>query len=331
MPYFFARLIVLVAGCTLLLLGCADRSRYAHVDGPAKPAVVQVEPWDDQPNNGLMLRSDSYVIYTTIDPEDDLVHALPQVMEGALDQYRKLAPTAPATERPLQCYVFGRRSEWEAFTRRQTGAVANVYLRITRGGYAVGDRFVAYDLGDDATVAVAAHEGWHQFSARHFKSRLPPFLEEGLACTFENLDWYGLLPRWNTRYNQKRVMGLRRALERRQWFDLEELIELHAGQIVNRPSERIEAFYAQSWAFARFLLEGDGSAYRPAFDRLIHDAVDGKIQSAAGRVDTSDWSPSMSRPILEFYLGMPLDQIDRRYREFARWVAFKEFASHWEE
>ena len=56
---------------------------------------------------------------------------------------------------------------------------------------------MAYFIGDLGTYSVAAHEGLHQFLARHFKSRPPPFLEEGMACMFEDVKWDGDLPRWD--------------------------------------------------------------------------------------------------------------------------------------
>ena len=40
---------------------------------------------------------------------------------------------------------------------------------------------VLYNIGTRDTFAIAAHEGWHQFSGRHFKYRLPSWLDEGVA------------------------------------------------------------------------------------------------------------------------------------------------------
>ena len=97
-------------------------------------------------------------------------------MEGSrLGEYQKIAPGVPITDKPMECYLFGSRGEWIAFTRQHTGVEANIYLQINRGGYTIRDWYVAYYIGSSATCSVAAHEGWHQFVSRHFKGRLPPF------------------------------------------------------------------------------------------------------------------------------------------------------------
>ena len=70
-------------------------------------------------------------------------------------------------------------------TARHTGMDAAIYLQITRGGYTIGDWFVSYYVGENATYSVASHEGWHQYVARNFRGRLPPFLEEGTASSDE--------------------------------------------------------------------------------------------------------------------------------------------------
>jgi hypothetical protein len=312
-----------IALATLTAVGCAASPtpprRSAATDGPASVAPVTVADWKlgDQP--ARRVSTPHYVLYTTLDRNDPLNDALPQVLEGAYAQYRRLAPTAVTTDKPLVCYVFANRSQWSEFTRRHTGSVAAVYLQITRGGYTVGDQFVAYDFGERQTQAVTAHEGWHQFAARHFKTRLPPFLEEGTACLFEDIDWDGRLPRWDLSANGTRIEGLRKAVEQRTLFPLGELVRMHAGEVVHRPGDRIEAFYAQNWAFARFLWDAEDAKYRPALLAMTADAVAGTLRTAAGTISpTAPWDPQTCKPILEHYLGMPLDEIDRRFTAYVR-------------
>jgi len=71
--------------------------------------------------------------------------------------------------------------QWGEVYRKHKGEDATVYLQINRGGYTVGDWFVAYFLG-----------GYRQYPSRPPRDfistgaapseRIPPFLEEGLAC-----------------------------------------------------------------------------------------------------------------------------------------------------
>jgi hypothetical protein len=259
------------------------------------------------------------VIHTTID-DPEVVDALGQVMEGAFAQYRRLAPDAPATDRPMDCYVFQYRNEWAAYTERHTGADAPIYLQINRGGYTLDDRYVAFFIGDIQTYSVAAHEGWHQYVARHFRHRPPPFLEEGLACLFEQVKWERNLPRWDLTSNANRLRGLRNAVESKTLVPLRQLVSMHAGQVVNQTSFQVEAFYAQNWAFARFLWDAEDGRYRPALRRMLADAAAGMLyRDGITRLPGStEWDPTSAAPLLERYLEMPLPDIDRAYRTYIR-------------
>jgi hypothetical protein len=325
--------------------GCSTPSTSRTWSGPSTPVPVSTQPWTPpvpSATPGVAVRTSRYLIYTTIEDER-LRAATAQVMEGAYEQYRTLAPGVAPSDRPLECYVFGQRPQWAAFTESRTGTDAAIYLQITRGGYTVGDWFVAYDIGGGATYSVAAHEGWHQYVARHFKGRLPPFLEEGIACLFEtvrmdgNPHVGGQLPRWNWAVNRTRSAGLREAVERGNLWPLGQLITLHAGEVVNLPRERIDAFYAQNWAFARFLWDADGGHYRPMFRRLLEETAAGTLHDPTGtlRAATRNWNPAAARPILEHYLGQDLSEIERAYETYIgqivaaeaardRWAAVRE-------
>jgi hypothetical protein len=223
----------------------------------------------------------------------------------------------------MECYIFETRAEWAAFTTAHTGEDSGIYLRVHRGGYTVGDWFVAYWIGDTGTFSVAAHEGWHQYVARHLKGRLPPFLEEGLACLFEQVQWEGDLPRWDLSSNESRLSSLRSAIAGNHLYPLAQLVRMHAGQVVGKPGAKIEAFYGESWAFARFLYDGNGGRNRQALRRMLADAARGSLfndssrQLAAGPL----WDPSTAKPMLEHYLGMNLPQIERAFTEYLSEIA----------
>lgn len=253
-------------------------------------------------------------------------------METALSQYRLLTPGLEFRGEPMPCYVFGSRGEWMDFTRRTTGGDAQLYLAITRGGYTTGDKYVAYLVGEKETISVACHEGWHQFCARHFSGRLPPFLEEGFACTFETVRFEDGKPQINTTINGLRAQQLRKSSENGALWPLRELCQLHAGMVVNRPGPRIEAFYAQSWAFARFLQEGAGGKYRPALQRLIGDLERGSVQDSTGSHTSArgPWLPGAAPILLERYLGASLEDVDAEFRVFVKQVAYDEFARHFQ-
>ena len=281
--------------------------------------MLRLEDCTVQGEVGCKVVSPHYVIYSTISDRQILVR-FGQLMEGAIDAYGSLAADVPASDRPMECYLFETRSQWVAFTREHTGEDAAIYLRVNRGGYTVGDWFVAYWIGDSATFSVAAHEGWHQYVARHLKGRLPPFLEEGMACLFEEVRWEHDLPRWDLSKNGPRLESLRAAVNGDCMYPLAQLVRMHAGQVVGKTSSRIEAFYAQSWAFARFLHDGDGGRYRPALRRMFADAARGALYDDTFQQMTRGplWDPSTARPMLEHYLGTSLPSIEQGYASYVR-------------
>jgi hypothetical protein len=231
----------------------------------------------------------------------------------------------------MNCYIFGFRDQWNDFTREQTGKDSITYLQIRRGGYAIGDRYVAYNIGARPTASVAAHEGWHQFVARNFRGRLPPFLEEGLATTFEGIDFRDDLPRWNCSVNPLRAQSLRHAMESKHLWPLDQLIRMHAGNVVNGTGDQIEAFYAQCWAFARFMREADNGRYLPNLQKWLAETADGSVfdpshsHSRAGL----PWNPGAVRPMLEHYMGMNLAQIDEAYQAYMHKAAYDEYPAQW--
>ena len=288
--------------------GCASHRAFAG-SGPTRRAPVSVEPWSDRAAPASVLSSRRYTVYTTL-PAGAARDALPQVLEGAYAQYQALAPAAPLDDRPMHCFVFAHRAEWEEFTNRRTGGDATMYRQIPRGGYTIDDWFAAWSDSDRALFNTAAHEGWHQYVARHFAGRLPPFLDEGIACLFEEVRLVRGQPRWDTSLNPIRSETLARASRDGDLWSLDELVTLDAGEVMDTSRPRINAFYAQSWAFARFLNEAEAGRYRPMLQKLLADA-------AAGRTPRR-WAPGEARAALERYLQQDFAATERSYDAFVR-------------
>lgn len=320
-------LLPLVAGCAATGQSSGSLGRW---EGPAEPARVTTAPWTWVEQPARVLRTANYSIYTTID-DPEVLDYLSQIMQGALAMYQQIAPDVKPGPRSMDCYIFHWRSEWEQYTMRFGGPDAKVFLQIRNGGYTLGDRYVAYYYGRLNTYSVAAHEGWHQFAGRNFKGRLPPFLEEGIACMFETIQWDDKLPRWNLSVNRDRVQQLRKAIERNSLIPLDKVCGMHAGDVVGEGAEKIDAFYAQAWAFARFLYESDNGRFRPALRKWIAETADGTVYDPTGahRRAMAPWRPAAVRPMIEHYLGMNMPEVSRLYDAWLKRVAYEEFNSHW--
>jgi len=321
--------------CALLILlgGCEGvrSTQLGHWEGPQLLSNSSVETWKYGTLPARRVRSDHYLIYTTL-KDTELSSLLTQVMEGALAQYVKVAPGTLHSASPMECYIFETRGEWEAFTRAHTGSDSVIYLQIRRGGYSIRDKFVAYNIGRYATASVAAHEGWHQYVARHFIGRLPPFLEEGLACMFEGIGWKDEhLPMWNLSINRVRVQALRRAVEGNKLWPLEQLVSMHAGEVVEQSGEKVDAFYAQAWCFARFLYESENGRFRPCLQKWLAETADGTVfdPTHSHNLATRPWNRKAVRPMIEHYLGMDFAEVDKLYQAYLRKVAYDEYMAQW--
>ncbi len=325
-----ARLIRFVPIGVVLLLaaaGCGhDKTAPGHPHVTTPLAPVCVEPWTYDTKTARRVVTPHYVIYTTIEDREFLTR-VGHVMEGAFAEYRQLTGDLPAGGEPMVCYLFLTRDQWAQFTRHSTGPDAAIYLHINRGGYTVGDWYVAYFIGDVGTFSVAAHEGFHQYAARHFRNRIPPFLEEGIACMFEDIRWDGTAPWWDMQVNSGRFSSLRTAIDQKRLFTLKQLSMIHAGQVVNGPPGRIAAFYGQSWAFTRFLCDGEGGRYRRGLQRMMADAAAGRLFAASpadSRPAGAAWDPRSAPAQLEHYFGDDITTLDHRFQAYVSHLVNRE-------
>lgn len=306
------------------LAGCSTRSQGTWA-GPAFPAQTRLDPLNQQQPRTRCITTVHYRIYTDI-ADLETLDRLAQLMEGAYTQYCTICPVlshSTPNPQPMPCYLFARRAQWAEFTSRHTGPDAAIYLQIDRGAYTINDHFVAFWLGDRGTYAVASHEGFHQFVAHHFAGRIAPALEEGFACLFESVAWEESLPRWNLEFGGKRADDLARALSDRKMWPLPELLRLHAGDVISQPRPRIDAFYAQNWAFARFLWYSQDQKYRPAVQRYLADTAAGQAwrppnTAAYSKLKPRDWNPDLAVLQLEHYLGQSLRDLEPAYLDYCQ-------------
>src|SRR4051812_14665291 len=73
------------------MVGCQSSPARTAWDGPQTAQPVRSEPWQYRETAGKTVITPHYQIHTTI-ADDDTLERLAQVMEGALQQYQRLAP-----------------------------------------------------------------------------------------------------------------------------------------------------------------------------------------------------------------------------------------------
>src|SRR6185312_9155266 len=146
--YFIA---ILLGALFFVPAGCAQHPKSSIVSiAPPAPGTIGFQPGTVDGAPGVVVELPHYRICSTM-ADRTILTQIGQVMEGALGAYQSLSPNVPLRGGPMECYIFQSRSEWAAFTKAHTGEDATVYLRVNRGGYTVGDWFVAYWIGTPAT------------------------------------------------------------------------------------------------------------------------------------------------------------------------------------
>jgi hypothetical protein len=242
------------------------------------------------------------------------------------------------------------RGQWLELTRRLLGEQAGPFLMIQRGGYAWGGKAVLFDIGTQDTFAIAAHEGWHQYTQRAFKQPLPAWLEEGLATYMEGHKWLpGGEPEFRPWANPERFDELRRAAAAGRLMSLEQLLEVaptgflsaaRAGRGGGETSPDAAVYYAQVWALTLFLFEhsrprgGDAGAVDAGpgqLSRLLADAVsgDGRMDRAVsallgpesqGQGRASSLALRRGPAVFLTYCSRDMERSSREYAEFVEQV-----------
>ncbi|HNQ24613.1 MAG TPA: DUF1570 domain-containing protein [Phycisphaerae bacterium] len=301
----------------LLVGGCAG----GKIDLFTPKVSAQVEEWDFLGQRGRRIVTDHFEVYSTI-PDKELEEALPTFLETAYRQYVATVPPGPAAEQRLQTYIFGSRRDWMGYTRMQSPHRAPVYSKIRQGGYTEGSTSVLFYTTRSATLATLAHEGWHQYAGSRFPNRLPPWLEEGLACYHESFYYEGSRPQFTPRHNTLRINSLREAVQRGNLFPLRQIINTDAGQVIlDHQARDTQVYYAQTWALVTFLRHG---RYAGAFSELLRDFAAGALPAAAGAARLTGPDPvgtSYGEAVFYAYFGTDLDRIEREYQDHLARVA----------
>jgi hypothetical protein len=273
------------------VLGCSTVSTPEPAEAPkqAAPAAVSVETrraepiiesWNFGEKVGECIDVGTHRIHSTL--RDPVIRDRMQVfLPTALEHYRSAIMPLPAPDGPIDMFLFGTRSDWLAYTRERLPEEAGMYERLGRGGYTIEGDAVLYDIGRWDTFTIAAHEGWHAYTQRVFRHPLPVWLEEGIACYMEGVrgNPNGAPPTFLPWRNFERFGELRDVVARERFVPLADLVEGTPQDYLRDGRNTLLGYYAQTWALVHFLVEGEGGRYRPGLERLLSDAVEGRIAS----------------------------------------------------
>jgi hypothetical protein len=327
-----------MAGCSrsngpdVLLSDGADSQPVAvmvlnRLQGENLPALLSVEPWNNESAPGLKLTTDHYEVFTTVQ-QPLILRMVPGFVESAYRGYNDQLAQPIETSKKFTIYLFADREQWEDFTYRFAGEQAPLFCRIQTGAYYHNGACVVYDIGPRRTLAALGHEGWHQFNSRHFKYRLPSWLDEGVAMLFETSVYEQGFFRFDPATNVQRLGALKQTLANAKQISLHDLIATSPGEVLaTDQTEAVMAFYSQSYALIRFLREAGYGKRLDAYHRLLQDGLMGywplDESNSATAEDrnlprTIPWNRTVGLQLFEHYVGRDREQLDREYIAFCR-------------
>jgi hypothetical protein len=313
-----------------------DSSKARRIDTPAGmieylhrqnlPALESVEVWQNEYGPGLKLTTAHYEILTTL-LEPLMLSQVPGFMESAYRGYNNQLPEPIETTTKFTVYIFAERKQWEDFTRTFAGPQAPLYCKIKSGAYYLNGACVAYNIGRELTFSVLGHEGWHQFNKKHFKFRLPSWIDEGIAMLFETSRYEQGLFYFEPVQNMNRLGSLKMTLMKNKMIPLKELIAMNPGEALVTGDETVMAFYSQSYAMVRFLREEGYGKRLSNYHRLLEDGLEGKwpLEKEGRRIAedrniplTVWWNRAIGVKLFEYYISDDFDQIEKEYLMFCR-------------
>lgn len=252
-----------------------------------RPGSPTRDAWGFHGHPGWLIATPNYRIHTTIEHER-VLDRLPRFLEAALDRYVSALADLPRPSAPLDVFVFHDRRQWGVKTREMIPEQAGMLDRLGRGGFATRGVAILYyiDSGgrDRDTFAIAAHEGWHQYTQQVFRSSLPIWLEEGIATWMEGHQFRGSAePTFQPNINWERRYALRRGLRSNRLIPLSDLVRKPPQEFLQRSKEDLLLYYGQVWALTRFLVEHDEGRHRAALARLLTDAAAGRLEASLVR------------------------------------------------
>ena len=293
------------------------------------PELKAVEVWNNRYGPGLKLTTTHYEIFTTL-LKPSVLRRIAGLIESAYKAYNHQLPEPIETKFKFIVYLFADRQQWEDFTSNFVGEQAEIFCRIKAGAYCHNGACVAYDIGVKRTFSVLAHEGWHQFSSRHFKFRLPSWLDEGIAMLFEMQAVENGILVFEPSRNTYRLNALKKALSEDRMVPLSKLIATTPGEVLaTDQTEAVMGFYSQSYALIRFLREYDSGKRLGDYRRMLADGLRGnwpldevsrKVASDRNVPRNILWNHLVSLVLFHEYIGDDYEPVEKEYLAFCRQI-----------
>ncbi len=343
--------------CIIFLSGCqsnrldvvAEEKQWANPDQQQlvnllrkSPSVKSFQQWT-LPDyittgnlEGMKIETRHYQIYASLQ-QPLVLNEMPFFLENCYLAYNRFVGSDTRQKEKFKVLVFDDRGQWEQYTQKLAGPLADTYLKITSGAYYLNGVCVVYHLNSKVNFSILAHEGWHQFSELTFKYRLPAWLDEGIATNFESYVRHQGRIDFKPSQNVSRLSSLKNALLKNKLHSLSHLISKHAGEILQHASSHgdhqaksseVGAYYAQLYAWIRFLREYNYGQFNDRLQSILKDAYIGQgwpmneilEQEALQRNHNASrqWNYQVGRLLFSEYITKRPEAIESLYLAFCR-------------
>jgi len=243
-------------------------------------ALATIEPWTFGPYEGQILVTPNYRVHTTL-TDDASLRRVPVFIEAALLNYRSALGELPPPPSKMSSFLFQTRAQWEAKMQQLLPNDAHSFHNLGRGGLTTDGQAILYYIdrrGMSDTLAITAHEGWHQYTQSTFKQSLPVWLEEGIATYMEGyVTRSDGVPSFRAWENRERRGALRESVRRDRMIPLGELFSRRPQAFLEDGRRTLLSYYAQVWALTHFLAVGEDGKYRASLEQVIQDAAHGNL------------------------------------------------------
>jgi hypothetical protein len=240
----------------------------------------------------------------------------------------------PKPRAALTTFLFQTRTQWQAKTAEMLPDQANMFSNLGRGGFTTKGTAVLYYIDRRGftrdTFAIAAHEGWHQYTQKTFRHQLPIWLEEGVATYMEGYrtNRETGLPIFQPADNFERREALRDAVRRDRLIPLNDLLTRSPQSFLNNSKDSLLTYYSQVWALTRFLAEGEGGRYRASLEALLTEAAEGRLVSrmltstvtAGARRLGGSANIRVGTAVVQEYFNRDLAEFERQYHSFIQTI-----------
>lgn len=299
---------------------------------PQAPTSVSYTstPWNFAAYSGQLIATPHFRIHTTVE-KDEFIDRLPLFYELALAHYTSVLGDLPMPEKRLDTYLFHDRRQWQAKTRQLLPDQADIFSSLGRGGFTTRGIAVLYYIdhrnssSSRDTFAIAAHEGWHQYTQQTFNHTLPVWLEEGIATYMESFSLdRDDAPQFRPWSNRERRYALVRAVRQGDLIPLSDLLRRSPQSFLENGKNNLLVYYAQVWALTRFIVEGEEGRYREGLEEALQDAAHGRLVGrlmeseaiGSGRRRSAAMVSRVGPWIILEYLNSDLEEFERQYLEF---------------